>query len=356
LDQLYANARFRAEDAASGTVIDVDCADESPPGHRIAVEFLFNWLEQRASAVPVLAVGHHVVLGGPRFSGPARIDAPTLRYLQALAPLAPARQPPCLLVIRVIARRWRALPQVASFETAFLRDVPALGRSLPLVSSIGRRGIRYSPDGLAFESVVAALPAVDERAARGRTIVVHVSGGASLCALDGGRGVAMTARFGDLDRLPATRSRPLDPGAMLRPMGELRMDPRQTRALVGERTKLLGRSDLADALDRLVRSNEPRVRIAVEALLYGISRELEALTAALSGLDAIVFTAAARPHAAPIRAGICRLASHLGVDFDPKANQAGEPRLTRPGSRVTAWAIPTDERLLVARHTRAVVG
>jgi acetate kinase len=117
LEQLYADARFHAEDPTARTVTDIDCADENPPGHRIAVEFLFNWLGQRAATVPVLAVGHHVVHGGSRFSGPARIDAPTLRYLQALVPLAPARHRSCLLPIELIAERWPALPQAACFET-----------------------------------------------------------------------------------------------------------------------------------------------------------------------------------------------------------------------------------------------
>ena len=357
LDQLYARARFRAEDAAGRIVTDIDCADESPPGHRIAVEFLFNWLEQRASAVPVLAVGHHVVDGGPRFSGPARIDAPTLRYLRALAPLASARQRPCLLVIRVIARRWPELPQVACFETAFFRDVPAPEHARPLPSSICKRGIRrYGYDGLAFESVIDALPAVDERAARGKAIVVHVSDGASLCALDGGRKVAMATGLDDLDGLLGTRTRRLDPDVVSHLVAELRMGPRRVRALLRQRSELLGVSGLAGDLDRLVGSEEPRARVAVEFLLYRISRALESLAAALSGLDAIVFAASTGPHAVPIRGGICRRASRLGVDLDPAANQAGGPRLTRPGSRVTAWVVPADKRLLVARRTQAVVG
>jgi acetate kinase len=358
LDQLYADARFHAEDATGRTIADVDCADENPPGHRVAVEFLFNWLEQRAGAVPVLAVGHHVLHGGPRFSGPARIDAPTLRYLQALIPLAPPRQSQCLLPIQVIAERWPELPQAACFETAFHRDVPAVEHTLPLPRSISKRGIRrYGYDGLSFECVVDALPAVDQRAARGRTIIVHVGDGASLCALDGGRSVAMTTGFSDLDGLPAgTRCGRLDPGVVLHLMTALRMGSGQVEALLRQRSGLLGVSGLAGDLDRLVRSDEPRARFAVESLLYRISRELGSLAAALSGLDAIVFTAGTRPHAVPIRAGICRRASWLGVDFDPAANEAGGPRLTRPGSRVTAWVIPTDERLLIARDTQAVVG
>lgn len=358
LDRLYADARFYAEDAAGRTITDVDCADEEPPGHRLAVEFLFNWLEQRAGAMPLLAVGHHVVHGGPRFSGPVRIDTPTLQYLQALVPIAPARQSQCLLPVQVIAERWPELPQVACFETAFHQDVPAVEHTLPLPRSITKRGIRrYGYDGLSFECIVDALPAVDERAARGKTIIVRVGDGASLCALDGGRSVAMTTGFSDLDGLPAgTRSGRLDPGVILYLMTALRMGPSQVGALLRARSGLLGVSGLAGDLDRLVRSNRPRARFAIEFLLYRISRELGSLAAALSGLDAIVFTAGTSLHAVPIRAEICRRASWLGVDLDPAANEAGGPRLTRPGSRVTAWVMPIDERLLVARRTLAMIG
>jgi acetate kinase len=358
LDQLDADARFHAKDATGRAVADLDCADDRPPGHRIAVEFLLNWLEQHAGAVSVRAVGHHVAHGGARFSGPARIDAPTLQYLQALVPLAPARQPQCLLPIQAIAERWPELPQVACFETAFHRDVPAVEQTLPLPRSISGRDIRrYGYDGLAFECIVDALPAVDMRASDGKTIIVHVADGASLCALDGGRSIAMTTGFSDLDGLPAgTRCGRLDPGVVLHLMTELRMDSAQVGALLRQRSGLLGLSGLAGDLDRLLRSDAPRARFAVELFLYRIGRELGSLAAALSGLDAIVFTAGSGADAGAIRAGICRRAAWLGVDLDPAANEAGGPRLTRPGSRITAWVLPIDERLLIARHTQAVVG
>jgi acetate kinase len=357
LDRLYAEARFHAEDATALTVTDVDCADESPPGHRTALEFLFNWLEQRAGAVPVLAVGHRVAYGGPRFSGPARIDAPTLRYLQALAPLAPARQRASLRAMRAIAQRWPELPQVACFESAFHHDVLAPEHAFPLPNSIGkRRRGRYGYDGLAFEAVIDALPGVDERAARGKTIVVHVSVGVSLCALDGKRRVAVATGSGDLDGESGERSRRLDPRVARHLGAALRMGPGQVRAPLRQRSERLGVSGLADALDRLVGSNEPRAGVAIELVLDAISREVESLAAALCGLDTIVFTAGAGPHAAPTRAGICCRVSWLDVDLDAAANEAGGPRLTRPGSRVTAWVIPADKPLCIARQTLAAVG
>ena len=162
---------------------------------------------------------------------------------------------------------------------------------------------------------------------------MHLGDGASLCALDGGRSIAMTTGFSDLDGLPAgTRCGRLDPGVVLHLMTALRMGSDEVGALLRQRSGLLGVSGLAGDLDRLLRSDQPRARFAVEFLLYRISRELGSLAAALSGLDAIVFTAGTGPHAVAIRAGICRRASWLGVDLDPAANETGGPRLTRPGS------------------------
>ena len=134
------------------------------------------------------------------------------------------------------------------------------------------------------------------------------------------------------------------------------MDPGQVGALLRQRPERLGMSGFADSLDRLVDSDEPGARVAVELILDRISGALEALAAALSGVDAIVFTAGTGPHAIPTRAGICCRVSWLGVDLDPAANRAGGPRLTRPGSRVTAWVIPADKPLLIARRTLAIVG
>jgi acetate kinase len=184
---------------------------------------------------------------------------------------------------------------------------------------------------------------------------VHIGDAASLCALDRGRKVAIAQASGGLDGLPGTRSRRLDPGVVAHLMAELRMGPAQVRVLLRERSELLGGPGLADHLDRLVGNDEPRARAALEFFLERIGRELGSLAAALSGLDAIVFTAGTGSHSIPIRAAICRRASWLSVNLDPGANQAGG-RITRPDSRVSAWVIAADKRLLIARGTRAVLG
>ena len=356
LDQLYAHARFHAKDATGRTIADIDCADEQPPGHRSAVEFLFNWLEQRAGGVPVRAVGHRVIDGGPRFSGAARIDTPTLRYLQALVPIAPAGQRACLLTIQVIAQRWPELPQVACFETAFLHDVPALDLAPPVPKSMSKRGIpRHGYHGLRLSPSLTPWSGRrargtrqnHRRARRCRGEFVRAQGRAQRCDGDGPRRTRWLARYAH----PTARS-----GRRQSSCGGVADGPPPGEGPSSAALERLGVSGLAGALDRLVGSDEPRARVDVEFLLYRVSGALELLAAALSDLDAVVFTASTGPHAVPIRGGICRRAARLGVDLDPAANQAGGPRLTRPGSTVTAWVVPADKRLLVARHTLAVVG
>ena len=239
---------------------------------------------------------------------------------------------------------------MACFETAFYLDVP-----VPEQAPLSKQALhRYGYDGLSFEAVIDALPVIDARAAGGRTIVVHIGDAVSLCALAGGRRVAMVMAFGDPEGWPAMRSPGLDRGLVRHLMTDSRMGSLQVRELLRQRSALLGAS--GDALDRLVCSDEPRARLVVGFLRYRVSRALESLVGALAGLDAIVFTAAGGPHAVPIRAAICRKASALGLDLDPAANQAGGPRLTLPGSHVTAWVIPIDKHLLLARRRQTFLG
>jgi acetate kinase len=198
------------------------------------------------------------------------------------------------------------------------------------------------------------LPEVDARAARGRTVVLHLGNGASLCALRAGRSVATTMGFTALDGLPmGTRTGALDPGVILYLMDQRGMDARAIEDLVYKRSGLLGVSGVSSDMRVLLASREPRAALAIDLFVYRIGRELGALAATLGGLDAIVFTAGIGEHAAPIRERVCRNAAWLGVELDAQANATHGPRISTAGSRTAAWVIPTNEELMIARHTRA---
>jgi acetate kinase len=215
---------------------------------------------------------------------------------------------------------------------------------------------RYGFHGLSYEYISARLPEVDPRAAKGKTVVLHLGNGASMCALQAGRSVASTMGFTAVDGLPmGTRCGALDPGVILYLMDERGMDARSVEKLIYQRSGLLGVSGISSDMRVLLESQDARAKLAVDLFVYRIGRELGSLAAALGGLDALVFTAGIGEHAASLRERICRQAAWLGVELDAQANASHGPRISSASSRVAAWVIPTNEELMIARHTREVL-
>jgi acetate kinase len=187
-------------------------------------------------------------------------------------------------------------------------------------------------------------------------VVLHLGNGASLCALAAGRSIACTMGFSTVDGVPmGTRSGALDPGVLLYLMDQRGMSARDVEALIYTKSGLLGVSGVSSDMRELLASNAPRAALAIDLFVHRIAREIGSLAAALGGLDAIVFTGGIGEHAAPVRERICRRAAWLGIDLDDAANAKDGPRISTVSSRTAAWVIPTDEELIIARHTRAVV-
>jgi acetate kinase len=358
LEELYGRARFRAKDA-NGKVVDEHAWEEdAAPQHAGALEFLFGWLRGRARDGKLIAVGHRVVHGGSRYAAPVRVDAAILETLAEFIPLAPLHQPHNLLPIRVIAEKRPDIVQVACFDTAFHQTALPLAQAFALPASITDRGVRrYGFHGLSYEYIASVLAQHDARAAAGKTVVLHLGNGASMCAMLGGKSVASTMGFTAVDGLPmGTRTGNLDPGVVLYCMQELKMDAAAIESLLYKESGLLGVSGISSDMRELLESSEPRAKLAIDLFVYRIGRELGSLAAALGGLDAIVFTAGIGERAAAIREAVCRQATWLGVELDAAANAAGGPRISTASSRIAAWVIPTNEELMIARHTRALAG
>ncbi len=158
--------------------------------------------------------------------------------------------------------------------------------------------------------------------------------------------------FSSLDGLPmGTRCGALDPGVILLLLDHLHLDVRAIEALLYRESGLLGVSGISSDMRTLLASADPHAAQAVDLYVYRIGRELGSLAAALGGLDALVFTAGIGEHAAEIRARVCRDAAWLGLELDEAANAVDGPRITRSDSQVAAWVIPTNEELMIARHT-----
>ena len=357
IEGLYSAPRFKARDAAGAVVSERQWADGEPLGHDGAIAHLAGFLREQLGEHRLAAVGHRVVHGGSAYAAPVRLTAEIVEHLEQFIPLAPLHQPHNLKPIRLLLDNQPQLPQVACFDTAFHRNQPEVAQAFALPPAITDRGVlRYGFHGLSYEYIASVLPEVDPRAAAGRSVVLHLGTGASMCAIHTGRSVAGTMGFTAVDGLPmGTRSGNLDPGVVLYLMDELKMDARAIEKLLYQQSGLLGVSGVSSDMRTLLTSDEPRAKFAVELFVYRIGRELGSLAAALGGLDALVFTAGIGEHAAAIRERVCCAAAWLGVELDLAANAAGGPRLSTAGSRVAAWVIPTNEELMIARHTRRLL-
>jgi acetate kinase len=245
---------------------------------------------------------------------------------------------------------------VACFDTAFHRSQPATAQAFALPAEITERGVRrYGFHGLSYAYIASVLPKFDARAASGRTVVLHLGNGASMCALKAGASVASTMGFTAVDGLPmGTRCGSIDPGVILYLMDECGMDIRAVEKMIYQQSGLLGVSGISSDMRTLMGSEDPRARLAVDLFVYRIGRELGSLAAALGGLDAIVFTAGIGEKAAPLRSRVCRDAAWLGIELDSAANAAHGPRISSGASAVSAWVIPTNEELMIASQTRAL--
>jgi acetate kinase len=357
IEGLHTAPRFVAKDPAGTTISERTWEKGTPLGHAGAIDYLSGFMRDYSQDYRLIAVGHRVVHGGLEFSEPTFVTPEVLAKLDQLVPLAPLHQPHNLLPIRVLAGRRPELPQVACFDTAFHRAQPELAQAFALPAAITERGVRrYGFHGLSYEYIASALPQLDAKAAAGRVVVLHLGNGASMCAMHAGRSVASTMGFTAVDGLPmGTRCGAIDPGVMLYLMDELTMDARAIEKLIYQQSGLLGVSGISSDMRVLLASEDPRATFAVDLFIYRIGRELGSLAGALGGLDALVFTGGIGEHAATIRERVCRNAAWLGVECDSIANAAGGPGISTPASRVPAWVIPTNEELMIARHTRHMI-
>jgi acetate kinase len=249
------------------------------------------------------------------------------------------------------------LPQVACFDTSFHRTNPDIAQRFAIPAELHDAGVRrYGFHGLSYEYIASVLAQYDAKAASGKTVVLHLGNGSSMCAIDGGRSVASTMGFTAVDGLPmGTRTGALDPGVILYLMDERKMDARAVERLIYNQSGLLGVSGISSDMRTLLDSGDPRAKLAIDLYCYRIRRETGSLAAALGGVDAIVFTAGIGENSAAIRERVCRDAGWLGVELDGGANARGGPRISAAGSRVSVWSIPTNEELMIARHARRLI-
>jgi acetate kinase len=357
IEGIGTSPRLSAKDG-QGSKIAEDTLVTSVRDGRGATAALAGWLRANYGGSRVLAVGHRVVHGGTRFAAPSVVTPAVLDELRQLVPLAPLHQPYNLAAIEAVMERLPGVPQVACFDTSFHRGVPAVAEVVPLPAQIRESGVRrYGFHGLSYEYIASVLPTVAPGIADGRVIVAHLGSGASLCALRGRRSVDHTLGFTALDGLcMGTRPGALDPGVVLYLVQGLGLSAKEVEAVLYKQSGLLGISGISNDMRVLLGSEEPAARLAVDYFVYRIAKEIGALTAVLGGIDGLVFTAGIGENSAEIRRRVIEASAWLGIELDQDANARRGPRISREGSRVSAWVIPTNEELMIARHTGTLLG
>ncbi|HEX6122589.1 MAG TPA: acetate/propionate family kinase [Ktedonobacterales bacterium] len=325
------------------------------PDHAAAITRLTAWLAEAAPEHTPMGIGHRLVHGGPHHAHPARVTDALLAELRELVPLAPAHLPGALRAIEVLAQAYPALPQVACFDTAFHQTMPTVAKLLPLPRWLWDAGIRrFGFHGLSYEYIAGEL--AREGALPERVIVAHLGNGASMVALRQGRSIETTMGFtpnGGL--MMSTRSGELDPGVPLYLLRERGLSAEALAELIERQSGLLGVSALSGDMRDVLASPDPRAAQAVALFCYTARKYIGALAAALGGLELLVFTGGIGEHAPEVRRQICAGLGFLGLALDDARNQGNQDVLSAEGSRVQIRRMATNEELMIARHTRAIL-
>lgn len=347
---------LQAKGVGGEALTDQEWSGAEVPDVPAALGKVVGFLRAEIGTLP-MAVGHRVVHGGPDYSEPTLIDDAVIERLQAFAPLAPLHQPNNLGPIRTLRQRQPRIPQVACFDTAFHRGHPEVADRYALPEQFYREGVRrYGFHGLSYEYVASRLPELAADIARGRVVVAHLGSGASMCAVHAGKSVESTMGFTALDGLPmGTRPGQLDAGIVLYLLTERGMSAAEIEHLFYYDCGLKGLSGISNDVRDLLQSADPRAKLALDYFVYRIALFTGMLAAAMSGIDGFVFTAGIGENAPAIRATVAKRLAWLGLELDPVANAKGTGRISSKTSRVACYVIPTDEELMIARHTLHVL-
>ena len=352
MDGVGSRPRLRATGADGAVLIDRSYENEAVGDVAAAITTAGAWLRGELKIDPI-AIGHRVVHGGPDYDRPVRVDQNVLAQLEKYISLAPLHQPYNLAPIRSILARFPDRPQVACFDTAFHRGHGDLADRYAIPEALYAEGVcRYGFHGLSYEYIASILPDVAPGIASKRVIVAHLGSGASMCALDNGRSIESSMGFTALDGLPmGTRPGQIDPGVVLYLISEKGMAPADIQNFLYRECGLKGLSGVSNDMRELLTSDSPRAALAVDYFVYRASLFAGMLAAALQGVDALVFTAGVGENSAPVRAAIAAKLGWLGVSIDADANEKHARLVSRPESRVAVYVLPTDEELMIARHT-----
>ncbi len=336
--------------------IDANNCKSPSEGARI----LLDWMEETIPEVNLVGVGHRVVHGGD-MAKPTIVRPYILAYLKTLIPLAPLHQPFNLDIIEFIQSIRPGLLQIACFDTSFHTTVPSIQTRFAIPRIWHDRGVRrYGFHGLSYEYVAGRVKSLSPESYEGRTLVAHLGNGASMCALKAGKSFTTTMGFSVLDGLiMGTRPGTLDAGVVLYFLREAKLDEPSIERMLYHDSGLRGVSGISNDMGDLLKSDSPHAKEAIDLFCLRVTKEAGGLMALLDGLDAFVFTGGMGENAAPVRAQIMDSMAWAGFRYDKELNNnlpsGEEVKISTPDSSIDIWVIPTNEEVVISRHTREVL-
>jgi acetate kinase len=357
MDGIGVRPKLKANGAANEKLIERDYEATQVPDVVTAMRTAGAWL-QSEQKLNFVAIGHRVVHGGPHYNRPTLVNDKVLSDLERYVSLAPLHQPNNLAPIRILMERFPDMPQVACFDTAFHRGHSAVADHYAIPDALYAEGVRrYGFHGLSYEYIAEHLRESMPDRANGRVIVAHLGSGASMCAIANGRSVESTMGFTALDGLPmGTRPGQIDPGVVLYLLTEKGMTPAVVQDFLYKECGLKGLSGISNDVRELLESAAPGAKLALDHFVYRIGLYAGYLAASLGGVDSFVFTAGIGERSSEMRRRIGEKLAWLGAEIDPDANSAGDIRISRSGSRLEIYVVPTNEELMIAKHTLAAIG
>lgn len=357
VDGIGVKPRFKAVDSHGLSLADEAKPAAELPNVAAAMDAVISFLRRQLGGVLPVAIGHRVVHGGTTYSRSVAVDDDVLEELQGLVRLAPLHQPGNIAPIRAIRAARPSLLQVACFDTAFHRTLPDVAERYAIPEALYSRGVRkFGFHGLSYEYIASQIPRLGPALAERRVIVAHLGSGASMCAMRACRSIETTMGYTAVDGLPmGTRSGQIDPGVVLQLLRE-GMSVDQVERFLYHECGLRGLSGISNDLRELLASKEPAADLAVRYFVHRVACFAGMLAGALGGVDGFIFTAGIGENAPGIRRAILDKLAWMGIRVDERANEAGGPLISQSSqSSVACYVVATNEELMIARHTLAIV-
>lgn len=325
--------------------------------HQACLDLVIQWVRKQLPDSQISAFGHRVVHGGEAFSDPVVITDKIMKKLEELIPLAPLHQPYNLKLIRACQQLEPELPQIACFDTMFHIGQPQVERHYAIPRKYTEAGIhKYGFHGLSYEYIQRTLEKIGKGAESDNTIICHLGAGASICAVKQGRSIASSMGFTAVDGLPmGSRTGNIDPGVLLYLQRHYEMDTDQLENFLYKESGWLGVSGISSDMMELEQSDQPEAEEAIAMFAYRAALEIGRLSAALQGIEQLVFTGGVGENDSKLRKRICDQLEWLGIKLNKSANKEDEAIISKASAKVIVRVIPTNEEAMIALHAMEVL-